>query len=84
MFNPYWDLINIADFIFVTADSVSMTSDALTTGKPTYIIPIYKLKQKIKDFQTSLKKKKLLVFIIKSLVFGNIESLRSQKLSESK
>ena len=83
MFNPYWDLINIADFIFVTADSVSMTSDALTTGKPTYIIPIYKLKQKIKDFQTGLKKK-LLVFIIKSLVFGNIESLRSQKLSESK
>lgn len=59
LFNPYWDLINIADFIFVTADSVSMTSDALTTGKPTYIIPIYKLKQKIKDFQTCLKKKKI-------------------------
>ena len=59
LFNPYWDLINIADYIFVTADSVSMTSDALTTGKPTYIIPIYKLKQKIKDFQTSLIKKKI-------------------------
>ena len=59
LFNPYWDLINIADFIFVTADSVSMTSDALSTGKPTYIIPISKLKNKIKDFQTDLKNKKI-------------------------
>ena len=59
LFNPYWDLINIADFIFVTEDSVSMTSDALSTGKPTYIIPISKLKRKIKDFQTDLKNKKI-------------------------
>ncbi len=59
LFNPYWDLINIADFIFVTEDSVSMTSDALSTGKPTYIIPISKLKHKIKDFQTDLKNKKI-------------------------
>ena len=49
-FNPYWELINIANFILVTADSVSMTSDALSSGKPTYIIPIKNLKSKIKNF----------------------------------
>ena len=45
-FNPYWELINISNFIFVTADSVSMTSDALSSGKPTYVIPIKRIKIK--------------------------------------
>ncbi len=38
--NPYLAYLAYADFILVTADSVSMISDALATGKPTYIIPM--------------------------------------------
>ncbi|TAL40232.1 MAG: hypothetical protein EPN97_00425 [Alphaproteobacteria bacterium] len=35
--NPYFALLAHADFIIVTEDSISMTSEALSTGKPVYI-----------------------------------------------
>ncbi len=35
--NPYFGLLAVADYIIVTEDSVSMTSEALATGKPVYI-----------------------------------------------
>lgn len=38
--NPYFGMLAWADFIIVTADSVSMLSDAATTGKPVYVIPL--------------------------------------------
>ncbi len=38
--NPYFAMLAWADYILVTEDSVSMTSDAATTGKPTYTIPL--------------------------------------------
>ncbi len=38
--NPYMGMLAWADYILVTADSVSMLSDALTTGKPVYMIPM--------------------------------------------
>lgn len=38
--NPYLGMLASADYILVTADSVSMISDAGTTGKPVYIIPM--------------------------------------------
>lgn len=38
--NPYFGLLGWADFILVTADSASMMSEAATTGKPVYIIPL--------------------------------------------
>lgn len=38
--NPYLGMLAWADYILVTADSTSMISDAATTGKPTYIIPL--------------------------------------------
>lgn len=38
----YPALIQAADEIFVTADSVAMTADAVTTGKPVGLIPIAK------------------------------------------
>jgi mitochondrial fission protein ELM1 len=34
--NPYFGLLGHADYIIVTEDSVSMTSEALATGKPVY------------------------------------------------
>ena len=38
--NPYHGILTYADHILVTADSVSMISDAGTTGKPVHIIPL--------------------------------------------
>lgn len=38
--NPYHGMLAWADFIVVTSDSVSMLSDAGTTGKPVYMIPL--------------------------------------------
>jgi mitochondrial fission protein ELM1 len=36
--NPYLGMLAWADYIIVTSDSVSMLSDAGTTGKPVYVI----------------------------------------------
>lgn len=38
--NPYKAYLAYADFIFVTSDSVSMISEAVSTGKPTYLLPL--------------------------------------------
>ena len=38
--NPYFGMLGWADTILVTEDSVSMPSEAISTGKPTYIIPM--------------------------------------------
>lgn len=38
--NPYFGFLALADHIIVTEDSVSMTSEALATGKPVYIAPM--------------------------------------------
>ncbi len=35
--NPYFGFLALADYIIVTEDSVSMASEALSTGKPVYI-----------------------------------------------
>lgn len=35
--NPYFGFMGLADYIIVTEDSVSMTSEALSTGKPVFI-----------------------------------------------
>ncbi|TVQ82880.1 MAG: hypothetical protein EA357_07895 [Micavibrio sp.] len=38
--NPYFAFLELADWILVTEDSVSMTSEAVSTGKPVYTIPL--------------------------------------------
>jgi mitochondrial fission protein ELM1 len=38
--NPYFGLLGLADAVLVTADSVSMASEAAVTGKPIYILPL--------------------------------------------
>jgi uncharacterized protein len=38
--NPYFGLLGLADAIVVTADSVSMVSEACATGKPVYVIDL--------------------------------------------
>ncbi len=35
--NPYFALLGLSDFLIVTGDSMSMVSEACSTGKPTYV-----------------------------------------------
>jgi len=39
-YNPYFAFLSMADYIIVTEDSVSMASEAISTGKPVYVIPL--------------------------------------------
>lgn len=38
--NPYLGMLGIADYLFVTDDSVNMVCEACVTGKPVYILPL--------------------------------------------
>jgi mitochondrial fission protein ELM1 len=38
--NPYFGLLGLADVLLVTADSVSMVSEAAATGKPVHIVDL--------------------------------------------
>jgi mitochondrial fission protein ELM1 len=38
--NPYFAMLGVADFLFVTDDSVNMVCEACVTNKPVYILPL--------------------------------------------
>ena len=52
--NPYFGLLAHADAIVVTADSVSMTSEACSTGKPVYVYDMGLKSPRIRKFQDQL------------------------------
>jgi mitochondrial fission protein ELM1 len=52
--NPYFGLLAHADAIVVTADSVSMTSEACSTGKPVYVFDAGIKSPRIRKFQDQL------------------------------
>lgn len=52
--NPYFGYLALADALVVTADSVSMTSEACTTGKPVYVAPLPGGAAKFRDFHAAL------------------------------
>jgi mitochondrial fission protein ELM1 len=53
--NPYYAMLGLADAIFVTADSVNMTSEACTTGKPVYVLPLSGGSDKFRRFHQALR-----------------------------
>ncbi|MBI1251217.1 MAG: nucleoside-diphosphate sugar epimerase [Alphaproteobacteria bacterium] len=53
--NPYFAMLEAADAIFVTADSVNMAAEAAATGKPVHIIPVDGRAGKIARFHESLR-----------------------------
>ncbi len=53
--NPYLGLLALADYILVTADSVSMTSEACATGKPVYIIGLKGGSRRHRRFHAELR-----------------------------
>lgn len=53
--NPYEGFLALADYILVTQDSVSMTSEAATTGKPVYTIALEGGKPRLNTFHAKLE-----------------------------
>ncbi len=53
--NPYYAMLGSADFILVTMDSVNMASEACSTGKPVYILPLAGGSEKFRRFHQTLR-----------------------------
>lgn len=53
--NPHMGHLAWADAFVITADSVSMLSEACSTGKPVYIMGADRCKWKLSDFHNSLR-----------------------------
>ena len=65
--NPYFGYLAHADYILVTADSVSMVSDALTTGIPVYLVRLEGGAKRISKFHSHLIDKGLVQWFDGSL-----------------
>ncbi|KAI3798362.1 hypothetical protein L1987_33635 [Smallanthus sonchifolius] len=57
--NPHMGHLAWADAFIVTADSVSMLSEACSTGKPVYVIGAERCKWKLGEFHKTLKERGL-------------------------
>lgn len=55
--NPHLGHLAWADAFVITADSVSMLSEACSTGKPVYVIGAERCTWKFADFQKSLQER---------------------------
>ena len=53
--NPYFAMLDAADAIFVTADSVNMAAEAAATGKPVHILAVDGKAGKIARFHETLR-----------------------------
>ncbi len=53
--NPYFGYLGLADAIIVTADSVSMVTEACSTGKPVYVVPLEGGSAKFDRFHEGLR-----------------------------
>jgi mitochondrial fission protein ELM1 len=54
--NPYLGILALADALVVTEDSVSMTSEALSTGKPVFVADLDGKSGRIAAFQAELRR----------------------------
>ena len=48
--NPYFDMLNQAEFILITGDSIAMISEACGSGKPVYVIKLEGYSKKFELF----------------------------------
>jgi uncharacterized protein len=53
--NPYFGLLGLADALLVTADSVSMVSEAAATGKPVHVVDLDGGSAKFARFHTAMR-----------------------------
>ncbi len=54
--NPYFAMLAAADYIIVTEDSVSMASEAVSTGKPVYVAALTGGTPKLRRFHENLQR----------------------------
>lgn len=54
--NPYCGLLGLADSVLVTRDSVSMTSEAVFTGKPVHVIDLDGSSRRIERFHAHMQR----------------------------
>ncbi len=77
--NPYKKILAAADTILVTGDSVSMLSDAASTGKPTYIVTLEGQSPKFNMLYETFQQKNI------ARVFeGKLESWNYTHLTDAK
>ncbi|CAH9071623.1 unnamed protein product [Cuscuta epithymum] len=55
--NPHMGHLALADAFVITADSISMLSEACSTGKPVYVIGAERCRWKFTDFHKSLRER---------------------------
>lgn len=77
--NPYFGFLGISETILVTSDSISMISDALTAGKPTYIISLRGENKRFDSFYESIIDKGLAKYFD-----GHVEPWVTSSLLETK
>ncbi|WP_328702958.1 mitochondrial fission ELM1 family protein [Arenibaculum pallidiluteum] len=53
--NPYLGYLGLADYVVVTCDSVSMVSEAASTGKPVYVVDLEGGSDKFRSFHDGLR-----------------------------
>ena len=76
--NPYFAMLAHADYILVTADSASMISDACSTGKPVYMIPLEGGHPRINKLHNHLIEKGVL-----KVFEGNLETYTYEPLHDA-
>lgn len=82
--NPYFAMLAWADYILVTEDSVSMASDAATTGKPVYVIPLAGKSPKFDKFHNGLQQAGITRTFTGKLETWTYEPLRdAQKIAKA-
>ena len=54
--NPYFGYLGLADAVVVTCDSISMVSEACTTGKPVYVFELEGGSAKFRAFHEGLRR----------------------------
>jgi mitochondrial fission protein ELM1 len=57
--NPYFAYLALADAIVVTSDSVSMASEAVSTGKPVYVFDLPGGSAKFEAFHAALRRERM-------------------------
>lgn len=53
--NPYHAILGVSDYLIVTGDSVSMVSEAASTGKPVYTLDFDGYSGRLNDFHDNLR-----------------------------
>ena len=76
--NPYTGFLGLAEAIIVTSDSINMVSEACSTGKPVYILPMGVNNKRRQSFLETMQKEG------RAKPFdGNLESWTYEPLNET-